>query len=71
MTALGCGLAGLPGESLRLALAIGQHRDTDTRTEHLELIDGGGTLQVRRHQQRALALRLEPLRQLGGGGGLA
>src|SRR5436305_2856590 len=48
-----------------------QHRHLDPLAHLLELLDGGGALQVARHQQRVLAALLEPLGELAGGGRLA
>ena len=52
-------------------LRIGEHRHVDLTTERAELLDGGRTLEVGADEQRLAALRLEPQRQLAGGGGLA
>ena len=49
----------------------GVHLDPGAATEHLELPDGVGTLEVGGDQQRLVPLGLEPAGQLAGEGGLA
>jgi len=48
-----------------------EDRDADALTVDLELLDGVGTLQVAGHQQRGLALLLQPQGELGRQRGLA
>ncbi len=52
------------------ARRLAEDVDTDLCTEHPELLDGGGTLEVRRDQIWLAALLLEPRRELCGGRGL-
>ncbi len=49
----------------------GVHLDSGATTEHLELPDGVGPLEVGGDQQRLVPLALEPASQLAGEGGLA
>ncbi len=58
------------GDLDRIALAVAglgcEHRDAGLLTDHLQLGDGIGTLEVGCHQHRRLALRLEPQSELAG-----
>ena len=67
--ALGLGHTG-PGHRHRVADAVarlgGEHLDAGPLAVDLELVDGVGALEVGGDQQRAVALLLEPQRELGG-----
>ena len=47
------------------ARAFGVHRHIDLFAQHFELLDGGRSIDVGRHEQRALAVLAQPQRQLG------
>ena len=57
------------GDRDRVADAVaglgGEHRDAGPLAVDLELVDGVGALQVGGDEQRAVALLLEPQRELG------
>jgi hypothetical protein len=68
--ALGLLDAGLrdPNDVLRIALGI--HWDVELRAERFELIDGGGPIDVARHETRRPILGFELSGELGGSGRL-
>ena len=67
MAALFDGLLRRLDRILRSVLVYGH---VDLRTDHLQLLDGGGTVNVARGQQRLFALLLQIVGQLSGHGGL-
>ena len=56
----------LLGNLHRVALSPLKDGHSRLFTDHLQLIDGSGTVYVARHQQRAVPLPLQPFGQLGG-----
>ena len=56
--ALACRTAAWQRATGSLAVKIGVDRQAELLAEHLQLLDGGGTLQVGGHQQRLAAARL-------------
>ena len=60
-----------PGDLYRIALSHLEHGYLQLRADGLQLLDGGGTVDVAGHEQRALALLLHQRGELGAVGGLA
>ena len=65
---LGVGI-GLFGDDLRLLGAQAEHRNPGLCTHDLQLVNGGGAIDIAGHQQRAVPLLEEILGQLGRMGG--
>lgn len=60
-----------PGNVHRVGAVVAVHLHPDFAAQGLQLVGGGGAVHVGRHQKRAVVLLLQPIGQLGGGGGFA